>query len=161
MGSKAASEAPALKRSRLDTNYSKCIIYQEENNHDLVVSPINSQKMLDSMKERALYSDSYLPEVNRKLQIVTEEQLVASKATWHRVCYQQTTNKELIRRAKERYKRRKSDLSAPTSAEVTNNPTRRSLCPTYEVKNCFFCDEEGSKRNPLHKVATLNAGKNL
>ena len=25
----------------------------------------------------------------------------------------------------------------------------------------FFCDEEGSKRNPLHKVATFNAGKNL
>ena len=25
----------------------------------------------------------------------------------------------------------------------------------------FFCDEKGSKRNPLHKVATFNAGKNL
>ena len=31
----------------------------------------------------------------------------------------------------------------------------------YEKKNCFFCDEEGSKRNPFHKVATFNAGKNL
>ena len=31
----------------------------------------------------------------------------------------------------------------------------------YEKKNCFFCDEEGSKRHPLHKVATFNAGKNL
>ena len=161
MESKAASEAPALKRTRLDTNYSKCIICQEENNHDLVVSPTNSQKVLDSVKERALCGDSYFPEVNRRLQIVTEEELVASKATWHRICYQQTTNKELIRRAKERYERRKSDLGAPTSAEVTNNPTRRSLYPTYEKKNCFFCDEEVSKRNPLHKVATLNAGKNL
>ena len=28
-------------------------------------------------------------------------------------------------------------------------------------KNCFFCDEEGSKTNSLHKVATFNAGKNL
>ena len=101
------------------------------------------------MKERALYGDSYFPEVNRRLQIVTEEELVASKATWHRICYQQTTNKELFRLAKERYERRKSDLGAPTSAEVTNNPTRRSLCPTYEKKNCFFCDEEVSKRNPL------------
>ena len=31
----------------------------------------------------------------------------------------------------------------------------------YEKKNCFFCDEEGSKRHLLHKVATFNAGKNL
>ena len=160
MESKAASEAPALKRSCLDTNYSKCIICQEENKHDLVVSPTNSQNMLDSVKERALYGDSYFPEVNRRLQIVTEEELVVSKATWHRICYQQTTNKELIILAKERYEGRKSDLDAPTSAEATNNPTRRSLCPTYEKKNCFFYDEEISKRNPLHKVATLNAGKN-
>ena len=101
--------------------------------------------MLDSVKERALYGDSHFPEVNRRLQIVTEEELVASKATWHRICYQQTTNKELIRWAKERYERKKSDLGAPTSAEVTNNSTRRSLCPMYEKKNCFFCDEEGSK----------------
>ena len=59
------------------------------------------------------------------------------------------------------YERRKSDLGAPTSSRVTNNPTRRSLCPTYQKKNCFFCDEEGSKRNPLHKVATFNAGEDL
>ena len=111
--------------------------------------------MLDSVKEGALYGDSYFPEVSRRLQIVTEEELVASKATWHHICYQQTTNKDLIRHAKERYERRKSDLGTPTSSEVTNNPTRRSLCPTFEKKNCFFCDEEGSKRNPLHKVATF------
>ena len=123
MESKAASEAPAVKRSYLDTNYSKCIICQEENNHDLVVSPTNSQKKLDSVKERALYGDSYFSEVNRRLQIVTEE-LVASKATWHRICYQQATNRELIRCAKERYERRKSDLGAPTSTEVTNNSTQ-------------------------------------
>ena len=95
------------------------------------------------------------------MQIVTEEELVASKATWHHICYQQTANKEVIRRAKERYERRESALGAPTSSEVTNNPTRRSLCPTYEKRNCFFCDEEGSKQNPLHKVATFNAGKTL
>ena len=158
MKRKAESEAPALKRSRLYTNYSKCIICHEKNNHDLFVSPTNYQKVLDSVKERALYGDSYFPEVSRRLQIVTEEELLASKATWLHICYQQTANKELIRRAKER---RKSDLGAPTSSEVTNNPTRRSLCPTYEKRNCFFCDEEGSKRNPLHKVATVNAGKNL
>ena len=145
MESKAELDAPALKRSRLDTNYSKCIICQEENNHDLVVSPTNYQEVLDSVKERALYGDSHVPEVNRRLQIVTEEELVASKAIWHRICYQQTTNKELIRWAKERYERKKSDLGAPTNAEVTNNPTRRSLSPMYEKKNCFFCDEEGSK----------------
>ena len=63
--------------------------------------------MLDSLKERALYADSHFPEVNRRLQIVTEEELVASKATWHRICYQQTTNEELIRRAKENYERKK------------------------------------------------------
>ena len=44
---------------------------------------------------------------------------------------------------------------------MTNNPTRRSLCLMYEKKNCSFCDEEGGKRHPLHKVATFNAGKNL
>ena len=67
MESKTKLEAPALKRSRLDTNYSKCIICQEENNHDLVVSPTNYQKVLDSVKERALYGDSHFPEVNRRL----------------------------------------------------------------------------------------------
>ena len=81
MESKAESEAPALKRSRLDTNYAKCVICQEENSHDLVVSPTNYQKVLDSVKERAFYGDSYFPEVNRRLQIVTEEELVANKAT--------------------------------------------------------------------------------
>ena len=109
-------------------NYSECIICQEENNHDLTVSPTSHQKVLDSVKERAFYGDSYFPEVNRRLQIVTEEGLVASKATWHHICYQQTTGKELIRCAKERHERRKSDLDVPTSSEVTNNPTRRSFC---------------------------------
>ena len=72
---KAESEAPALKRSHLDTNYSMCIICQEENNIDLVVSLTNCQKVLDSVKECGLYGDSYFPEVNRRLQIVTEEGL--------------------------------------------------------------------------------------
>ena len=103
-----------------------------KNSHDLVVSPTYFQKVLDSVKERALYGDLYFPEVSRRLQIVTEEELVANKATWHHICYQQTTNKDLIRRAKERYELRKSDLVAPTSSEVTNNPTRRPLCSTYE-----------------------------
>ena len=75
---KTELDAPTLKRSCLDTNYSKCIICQEENNHDLVVSPTNYQKVLDSQKERALYGDSYFLEVNRRLQIVTEQELVAS-----------------------------------------------------------------------------------
>ena len=64
MESKAESEAPALKRSCLDTNYAKCVICQEENSHDLVVSPTNYQKVLDSVKEHAFCGDSYFPEVN-------------------------------------------------------------------------------------------------
>ena len=63
--------------------------------------------MLDSVRERALYGDSHFPEVNRRLQIVIEEELEASKATWHRICYQHTTNKELIRRAKEGMREKK------------------------------------------------------
>ena len=55
MESKAESEAPALKRNRLDTNYPKCIICQEENSHDLVFSPTNYQKVLDSVKEHACF----------------------------------------------------------------------------------------------------------
>ena len=37
MERKAESEAPALNRSCLVTNYSKCIICHEKTNHDLVV----------------------------------------------------------------------------------------------------------------------------
>ena len=112
MESKAESEAPAvwiqIIQSALFVRKKTIIIW--------LFPPTNSQKVLDSVKECALYGDSYLPEVNRRLQIVTEEELMTSKATWHRICYQQTANKELIRRAKERYERRKSDLGAPTSA---------------------------------------------
>ena len=124
----------ALDSSRLDTNYSKCIICHEKSNHGLVVSHIYLLKVLDSVKKCTLYGDLHFPQVSRRLQIVAEEELMASKATWHHICYQQTTNKELIRRAKERYERRKSDLVVPTSSEVT----RRSFCPMYEKKNCFF-----------------------
>ena len=50
---------------------------------------------------------------------------------------------------KERYERGKGGSGTPTSSEViSSNPTRRSLRPTFEKENCFFCDEEGSKRNP-------------
>ena len=48
-------------------------VFVRKNNHDLVVSPNNYQKVLDSVKECALYGDSYFPEVNTRLQIVTEE----------------------------------------------------------------------------------------
>ena len=40
----------------------------------MVVSPTNYQKVLDSMKEHALYGESYIPEVNRRLQTVAEEE---------------------------------------------------------------------------------------
>ena len=77
-GKKKDSEAPALKRSRLDTIIQNAL-FVTKNNYDLVVSSTNYQKALDSVKKRALYGNSYFPEVSRRLQIVTEEELVANK----------------------------------------------------------------------------------
>ena len=45
----------------------------EENNRDLVVSPTDYQKELDSVKEGALYGDSYFPKVNEDYKLLLKK----------------------------------------------------------------------------------------
>lgn len=158
----------AAKWAGYDTDYQRCIICQTETDQELMVAPSAHTIILQYIRKRARYGDGNFPEINRRLGNVTPEDLKLKSATWHRKCYQQTVHVTMCKRAKERYEKQLSamgvgDPNASASGQLPSGGGMftRSQSTPYDKELCFFCDCVGSRGNPLHKVATTNAGKNL
>ena len=154
---------PAEKIARYDTNYQQCIICQTETDQDVMMAPTSHEKVLNMIRERAKDGDGHYPEISRRLAKVTHETLKLNSATWHRKCYQDTVHVGMCKRAKERYEKKLAGMQGTSSSQSASSGgifTRSQSAP-YNKELCFFCENSGSIRNPLHKVSTHSAGKNL
>ena len=158
-------EVAAAKVARYETKYSLCIICQTNTGEGLVEKPSTHDKLLKFIRERASYGDKDYPDVSRHLGNVTSQDLESRSATWHRKCYQDTVHKGMCSRAKERYEQRraaKGIRQEPSSSHSSSSGTlTRSQSTPYNKDLCFFCENGASYKNPLHTVATENAGLSL
>ena len=73
-------------RDERSLNYNLCIICQDERKKSLVENPVAHERLLSFVKQRCECGDSWsFPQL---LADITADELRASKATWHRKCFQ-------------------------------------------------------------------------
>ncbi|EDO40140.1 predicted protein [Nematostella vectensis] len=80
-----------------------------------------------------------------------------NKAKWHKSCYNQFNSTEL-RRAKKRHSGDDEDEQAVT--RIYTRSCSASTLPN-DLPTCFLCNETGTRRNPLHKVETIELGPQI
>ena len=155
----------AAKVARYDTDFSLCIICQRKTNEEFVEKPTSHEKVLKFVRERAAYRDGLFPNISRRLGNVSEQDLQSKCATRHRKCYQDTVHTSLCKRTKERYEKQLaaqgSKVKTDTQVPEEESKLTRSQSVAFDKNLCFFCECKASHKNPLHKVATENAGRAL
>lgn len=158
------------------TNWKLCILCQTD---ATVKGPMVQHPRIDSftnllqaVEERATLKDGSYIEIQKRLRLCTYGDLSSHKAGWHRSCYSTATNKEEIRRARNRIEdalssgsyitkkrgiKRKSAIDeASTSTSVFTRSSTIPLCKEL----CFFCQTDDHNQQ-LFKLRTHNAGKAL
>lgn len=155
--------APFTKRSCFDIDWTLCIICQRPG-ESLIERPTCQEKLLSAVHERAGYGDSFYPDLSRKLEGLTVEDLINKHLSWHRQCYQSLTSKMNIARARTRFENEISSRSGTRKSFEQSSSSgmfRRGSTDPYDNDLCFFCQGSGTKKYPLHKVATDAAGESL
>lgn len=153
---------PFTKRSCFEIDWKLCIICQHPG-ESLIERPTCQEKLLSAVHERAGYGDSFYPDLSRKLEGLTAEDLINKHVSWHRQCYQSLTSKMNIARARTRFENEISSRSGTRKSfeQSSTGVFRRGSTEPYDRDLCFFCQESGTKKYPLHKVATDAAGESL
>ena len=151
------------KEQEKEVDFRLCIICQKKSDENLVENPVSHEKLLKFIEERVLYGDSQFSEVWTKLKSISPEELISSKASWHRNCYQDAVHTGKLKRVKERHER---ELSGPDeSRRKTRVPEvkqlTRSKTSPYDKNVCFFCEKAPGYRESLHSVCTTSAGQSL
>ena len=67
MESTAHLHVPAAKVACYETNFSLCVICQEDTGEALVEKPNSHEKVFDSIQKRARYGDGKYLEINRRI----------------------------------------------------------------------------------------------
>jgi hypothetical protein len=153
---------------RLATNYSLCVVCQAiKKEEDLVENPSAHEKLLSNIYEKAKYGDTSsrnFPEIGRRLENTSAVMMISSGASWHRSCYQDTSHRVKIGRARKIYEESIAQRTSSTVTEPSTEPSTsftRSKSVPFDKTVCFFCDSGATRRNTLHKVAKDTAGINL
>ena len=170
MDTECQLRVPEAKKARYETNFSLCIICQVDTSEPLVDNPSAHEKLLTYISDRATYGDGKYPDIQRRLEYFSHHDIQAKCATWHRKCYQDTVHRKCYQdtvhrghcnRAKERYERmiaaKDSQRSVDSHLSGSRTFTRSQSAP-YNSYLCFFCEDPGSYKYPLHRVAIQNAG---
>lgn len=165
------------------TNWKLCIfcLSDEAKKGPLILKPRldTYQKVLDTVQLRASLNDGDYVEVQRRLRDINKDTLWEQKALWHRSCYSNATNSELIQRARTHHEQALSLEFFPskgrgrragsTKRDVPEGPgistadqiipfTRSSTVP-LDKNLCFFCQEDTEEE--IIRLCTENAGKEL
>ena len=89
--------------AEMSFNFSLCLICQREKSEQLVHNPSSHEKVLKFVEEWARYGDLRYYDLWSKLKLVSISELIETKTSWHRSCYQETVHTGLLKRAKDRY----------------------------------------------------------
>ena len=161
----AQLSVPTAKIAIYETDYTLCIICQTDEVAEFVTKPTAYDKLLNCIKERASYGDKQYSEVARRLGRVGSVKLKAVGATLHQKCHKDAGHADKCQRAKIRYEQQiSSKQSLPTSSstlEFINPAFTRSQSTQYRKDVFLFRDNEATYKDPLHQIATENAGRGL
>ena len=105
--------APFTKRSCFEIDWTLCIISQRPR-ESLIEKPTCQEKLISAVLERAGYGDSFYPDLSRKLEGLTAEDLLDKHVSWHRQCYQSLTSKMNIAHARNRFE---SEISSRSGSQ--------------------------------------------
>ena len=155
------------KRQRcIEFDWDLCTVCQKQTSEPLVVtkSDLSYEKLYTCISQRAEWNDSQFTRIKKLMVDVTGDDFKSRKAQWHRTCYQSTTHKGRMELSRERASRNAQSVlenSEDQEAGGSSVPFTRAQTPAYNKSHCIFCDHGGSKRYPLHLVATDNVGEQL
>ena len=139
-------------------DYSLCIVCQTKSEEDLVENPISHETVLNFIEERVKYGDWQYSDAWKSLSGISCNQLAASKASWHRKCYQDVAHTGKLKRIKERYER---EMAGHDESRRKSNQLTRSKTMPYDRDVCFFCEKAAGYQDPLHSISTTSAGHSL
>ncbi|MES9880238.1 MAG: hypothetical protein ABW185_05080 [Sedimenticola sp.] len=159
------TEVSAAKSPRCETDFTKCVICQTITDEQLIDAPVAHEKLFLAIKERAQYGDGEYTIINNRLGQFTVHELQSKSATWHARCYKVAVHTGMLQRAKRRYEKQVESLEMKRKSNITTSPetnilTRSQSLP-FDNSLCFFCERGNLLKNPLFKVATVNAGQKL
>ena len=163
------------------TNFELCIKCQKPGGA-LVRSPQSHQNFIDNVRERAKYGESGYLQIASRVADLTANDLIELDTTWHRECFQETTNVTKIHRAKSRYEkglklkdvsslltypeqggRPSMKISVPSGTSGNDNQPEsssrftRSSSVALNNSLCFFCNTDKPKET-LHEVCSFDVG---
>ena len=171
-------EPSTSKKPRSETDFKLCIRCQESGSNVLVSEPSEEafSKFLQFVHETGRYGDVDFAQFSERLHGYTASNLKDMKAKWHGTCYGSTCHSGHLERAKARYqkacqegdnqhlqqKRGRPSSGATIVSESAESDTlhfTRSAISPFNVKQCFFCQED--RKEPVHEVCTFSAGRQL
>ena len=162
-------EITLSKKSRIDINFTRCIICQENKPKKKLVSPQleTLERLINLTKEREVYGDNTVREFNARMGHYRISDLLENKALYHKDCYALFGNTNLLERVKARYQ---SALQSSSSSVIKRMPGRpsssvendyapskglRSQAIPYSRDLCVICQSVGGK---THNVEYMKTG---
>lgn len=167
-----------VKSSKETLNWKLCLLCQESTagKGKLVQNPKaeSYEKLLDVVEERASLQDGIYVDIQGHLESFNKEAFIEKKPVWHRGCYADATNPNLLQRARDRLqhamstgsiavkkrglKRKQSEMDE-SATPSSSAPFTRSATEPLRKDHCFFCQKDDDQS--LFTVRTENAGKAL
>ena len=162
------------KKPKLFDAYN-CFLCEKKTPEKLVLNP--SPKSFDTLSDALNKLLSYQSQGTLKVPLIVGEKcsqqlLQEVGARWHLSCYKKYTLKKTLNIEEKRFTESMFDNAATCdntegcskTEEFTTSSIRhftRSSSTIYIKDVCFFCDVEGSDKNPLHHVSYDSAGSSL
>ena len=141
------------KKRKTENEYSLCLICQKQSTVKVIKNPNNEslKNLLSLSLERAEYGDTKVFEFVERNKKLCADDLLNSKACYHKKCYSEFTSIE------KRNFKRKAGRPSSNTLEIENEV--RQLRPQsiqYNKDICIICQ---SPSGTTHRVETLEAGK--
>ena len=177
------SSLESTKRARQETDFTLCIKCQKSDSSRLVIDPSLEvySKFLSFVHKLGQYGAGDFPAISCRLDRITDAELKAKKASWHRTCYSETCHTGHLEHARIHYEKaceqreshnlkkrcgRPSSMESSPSVQISsqagtvNTRFTRSVTNPFNKCLCFFC-QENTHGQDIHEVSTFNAGDQL
>ena len=162
------------KKSKIDTNYSLCIIYQKDFNKSVIKRPSlqTIKNVISLSNERSNYGNSSVNDFVKRVSNITPTEIFELQRFYHKHCYADFGNVEKRNRALLRYEEAIAKKSSEVTSRQPGRPrmdnskneqpsskrTLRSESTPYNRELCIICQQPGGV---CRTVAFLQTGQSM
>ena len=162
------------KKSKIDTNYSLCIISQKDLNKPVIKRPSlqTIKNVISLSNERSNYGDSSVNDFVKRVSNITPTEIFELQGFYHKPCYADFGNVEKRNRALLRYEEAIAKKSSEVTSRQPGRPrmdnskneqpsskrTLRSESTPYNRELCIICQQPGGV---CRTVAFLQTGQSM